>query len=109
MQKVIDFTGFAQQTGLSVRDVERIHSIVFQFEVEECFIFGSRAKGTFRKGSDVDLALSGNLTEKEAKKIHYQLNEETTMPYFFDIVIVDENLDEALKEHIARVGLPLPK
>lgn len=94
--------------GLTPIDFKIIREIIFQFPVDEVYIFGSRAKGAHKRGSDVDLALKGaRLTEQDVARIHYLLNEETIMPYFFDVVLWDEHLDSSLKQHVERVAKKL--
>ncbi len=92
--------------GLSIADLNSIIAI-FQkhIEVEEAIIFGSRAKGTQRTGSDVDIALKGkSITRKIINAISYELNEETRMPYKFDILDFNYIQNKDLVEHIERVG-----
>ena len=77
-------------------------------EVEEVLIFGSRAKGTARPGSDIDLAISGKkCSERTALDIAGYLNEEVPFPYFVDVVYYDGLKHPDLKAHIDRVGMPL--
>ncbi len=94
--------------GLIPIDFKLIGEIMAQFPVEEVYIFGSRAKGTHKRGSDVDLALKGSqLTEQDVARIHYLLNEETIMPYFFDVVLWDDSLDVNFANHLSRVAKKL--
>jgi predicted nucleotidyltransferase len=74
--------------GLKERDLEDIIPILQQQpQVESAVIFGSRAKGNYKNGSDVDIALRGDLVNLQViSQISYLLNEETFMPYKFDIV-----------------------
>jgi len=91
--------------GLRPEDINYIQSIIGKFsEVEKAVIFGSRAKGNYKKGSDVDIALYGNDLDQISSKIHDLLEEETLMPYFFDIIDYASLSNAALKEHIDRVG-----
>ena len=54
-------------------------------------LFGSRAKGTALRGSDVDLALKGKLvTDRTVRRLANAL-EESALPYFFDIAIYQRN------------------
>ncbi|MBM7559021.1 nucleotidyltransferase family protein [Marinitoga litoralis] len=79
-------------------------------EIEEVLIFGSRAMGNYKKGSDIDLAIKGKeITRDLLLKISFYLNEETYLPYFFDIVDYNkiDNLD--LKNHIDTHGIVLYK
>lgn len=67
-------------------------------------LFGSRAKGNFRKGSDIDLAIvSEKNTPKIAERLHFDL-EETHLPYFVDVVDVNKITSLKLKEHIQQCG-----
>jgi len=96
-------------SGLFDSDIESIVSVLKKYPtVESAFIFGSRAKGNFKNGSDIDIALKGAQIDFDTlKKISYWLNEETTMPYKFDILIYQNIKEPALKEHIDRVGIEL--
>ena len=92
--------------GLKESDLEKIISIIKDHpEVEEALIFGSRAKGNFKKGSDVDIALKGNLSFHNLSRINFELNEETDMPYKFDVLNYDAIKNTDLIEHINRVGI----
>ena len=75
--------------------------------IQEVLVFGSRAKGNFQKGSDIDLAIKGNLTASEILDLKTLLNERLPIPYGVDIVVYDEKMDSSLKEHIDRVGICL--
>jgi uncharacterized protein len=93
--------------GLTEGEIETIIAVLIRHaEVEEAFVFGSRAKGSYRPGSDVDLALKGTAVSHEViVSISSELNEETNMPYKFDVVnlLTIENPD--LVGHINRVGV----
>lgn len=69
--------------GLLKSDISSIVEVISNYDrVDQAFLFGSRAKGNFRTGSDVDLALKGKTLDFETvSKISYILNEETLMPY----------------------------
>jgi predicted nucleotidyltransferase len=68
-------------------------------------MFGSRAKGNYKNGSDVDIALKGKLSFETITHINYLLNEETTMPYKFDVLNYHTIQDKDLIEHINRAGI----
>ena len=73
--------------------------------VESAVIFGSRAKGNYRAGSDVDICLKGRgVHHEDVLEIGYSLNEEKMLPYQFDIVDYNTIDNEALRDHIDRVG-----
>jgi len=93
--------------GIQPNDLKIIISSITQYpEVSEAFIFGSRAKGVFRSGSDVDIALKGEkLSADIVSRISYLLNEETTMPYKFDVLNYHSISNAELVNHIDRVGI----
>lgn len=93
--------------GLFDADMEAIVSVLSREpRVEKAFIFGSRAKGNFKNGSDIDLALKGeNLDFDTVSKISYHLNEETAMPYKFDVLNYHSIKEPTLVDHIDRVGI----
>lgn len=72
--------------------------------VERVLLYGSRAKGTYKPFSDVDITLVGeNLTINDLSDICSRLAS-SSLPYEFDISILKDLKNQALKEHIARVG-----
>ena len=93
------------EKNLSIKDINNIKNLLALYtEVEKAVLFGSRAKGNNRKGSDVDIALFGKNIKTVLWKIRYQLEEETTMPYFFDVVDYSAIKNSELLAHINRVG-----
>ncbi len=77
-------------------------------EVEEVLVFGSRAKGNYQRGSDIDLAIKGEkCSHKIALDIAGFLNEELPIPYHTDVVFYAGLKNEVLKDHIDQVGKSL--
>lgn len=95
--------------GLLESDLISIFKIISsQEKVEKAVIFGSLAKGNFKNGSDVDLALKGkNLDFDTLSEISYLLNEETNMPHKFDIANYHSIQEPELIRHIDRVGVEI--
>ena len=98
--------------GLTQKDRELINQTLEKYPlIRQVRLFGSRAKGNHKPGSDVDLALfDHNLkgTTKELESILPSLADDLdglTLPYFFDLVIYNTIDNERLKEHIDRVGI----
>lgn len=95
--------------GLSDEHINQIVAIISSFqEVEKALIFGSRAIQTHKSGSDVDIAII--LTEKNheiTNRISYFLNEETTMPYKFDIIDYQSISNVNLINHINNFGIAI--
>ena len=97
------------KSGISEQSFETILKAFKNFsEIESAVLFGSRAIGTFKKGSDIDIAIYGqNLTQQTALSISSQLNENAPIPYFVDIVAPEFVDSPSLIEHIERVGVEI--
>jgi len=95
--------------GLSEKELSTLREVFTQFDaIEEVILFGSRALGTHKKASDVDLAIKGkNIDLDTLSKLKYTLEEQTNLPYFFDVVIYDKISDEALKKAIDVGGVKI--
>lgn len=97
-------------SGLSSKDIDIICNILKKYpEVVEACFFGSRAKGTQKNGSDVDIAIKGRIPDQFVSRISGELNDESPLPYTFDIVAFNSLENQALKKHIERVGLTFYK
>jgi predicted nucleotidyltransferase len=96
--------------GLDDIDIENIRKVFNDNkEVDEAIIFGSRAKGNFKPGSDIDIAIKGeNLNLNTILDISTSLDE-LMLPYKFDIIIYKRITEPKLTEHIDRVGVVLFK
>ncbi len=92
--------------GLQKRDIEYIIRASRELpEIEEVILFGSRAKGTHKKASDVDMAIKGKeISDKTVKRLSARLNEELPLPYFIDIINYKTIRNQDLIDHIGRVG-----
>jgi predicted nucleotidyltransferase len=93
--------------GLLDSDLEKIVSVLSNHaKVERAYIFGSRAKGNFKNESDVDLALKGDEMDFDTvSQVSFLLNEETNMPYKFDILNYHSIKEPDLVKHIDLVGI----
>ncbi|MPQ43209.1 nucleotidyltransferase family protein [Clostridium tarantellae] len=92
--------------GLLERDIHYINKALSKFnEIEKVILFGSRAIGNYKSGSDIDIALIGTkVTEKTLIKLEDYLNEIYPIPYFFDILIYKNIQNKNLKNHIDEKG-----
>ncbi len=92
--------------GLHEEVVEKIRGVLARHpRVERAVLYGSRAKGTHKPGSDIDLTLHGEaLTSHELGIIADELDD-LLLPYQIDLSVFDQITHEALQEHIARVGV----
>lgn len=91
--------------SLSQKEIEQICRILKQFpQIEEGLIFGSRAMGNQKRGSDIDLAIKGKTDLSLAAKVKSRLEEDLPLPYFFDVIDYHSIGNPQLKEHIDRFG-----
>jgi len=91
--------------GLKQQEVDGIKQIFSSFpEVEKAIIYGSRAKGTHKPNSDIDISLKGSkLTLGVMNQISWQLDD-LLLPYTFDLSNFHQISNPALIEHIERIG-----
>ncbi len=69
--------------------------------LDEVHIFGSRAVGNYRQGSDIDLVvMSPNISDDLIQKLNYDLNEVLLIPYFVDVLNYDSIDNDELKQEI---------
>ncbi|GAB6060002.1 nucleotidyltransferase domain-containing protein [Desulfonatronum parangueonense] len=77
-------------------------------EVERAILFGSRAMGNYRKGSDIDIALMGDrVSPRTIAHLSVLLNERQPLPYHFDLVDYSHVESLALKQHIDEHGVEI--
>jgi len=95
--------------GLSDRHIGIIREKMAMFDaIEEAFIFGSRAMGNYKKGSDIDIALKGDRVAADTvSKLKFELSEKTNLPYFFDVVALGRINNDDLMEHIHTYGMKI--
>jgi predicted nucleotidyltransferase len=92
--------------GLNETDSNHIKEAISHYpEIDQAIIFGSRAKGNYNSGSDIDIALKGNnLSNEILFKLRDELTEQLPLPYFFDLVIYNTITNKELIQHIDRAG-----
>ena len=97
----------ANRYGLSDSALEQVTEAIRQFDqIVAVVLFGSRAKGNYKPGSDIDLAVKGDrVSPRNVAQLADCLNEETPLPYFFDVVHYETLDNQALVDHIDRVGI----
>jgi predicted nucleotidyltransferase len=76
-------------------------------KVDEVILYGSRAKGNYKPGSDIDICLKGaELSQIDVNKLLQQLDE-LNLPWIVDIICYNTITNEDLLEHIKRVGISI--
>jgi len=87
--------------GLSPEVIEHLRQLFARHsEIERVIIYGSRAKGNFREGSDIDLAFEGDAIDLP---LLLKLDD-LLLPYQLDLSLLAHIDDPDLRSHIARVG-----
>jgi predicted nucleotidyltransferase len=90
--------------GIYQKTTDELMSIFEKYiGIEKVIIYGSRAKGNYKEGSDIDLTLIGNVQRQDLMNILEEIDD-SYIPYLFDISIYNDLNSESLKEHINRVG-----
>lgn len=69
-------------------------------------IFGSRARGNYKKNSDIDIAVLGNVSNEDETKIKIELDS-IDMEYMVDIVFVNKITNKELIENIEKEGVEI--
>ena len=92
--------------GLLDRDINYIIKALEKYEeIEKAIIFGSRAMGNYKKGSDIDIAIVGKSIDNSILyRLDDYLNEVYPLPYFFDIINYERINNENLIRHIDEEG-----
>lgn len=96
--------------GLSETVIERLTSVFASNpKIEVAILFGSRAKGTYKEGSDIDIALKGDLLDLPAlRKIELEIDV-LFLPYAVDMILFHKINEPLLTEHIKRFGICIYK
>jgi len=98
------------QFGLKQDTINQINQIFSTYpEISKAIIYGSRAKGNYKPGSDIDLTLVGdNINYHQLLEILNTIDD-LLLPYFFDLSIFNSLNNPNLIEHIERVGITFYK
>ncbi len=92
--------------GLDDTVIDRMCAVLSRYpQVGQAVLYGSRAKGDYRNGSDIDLTLTGGpaLTLEILYRISDDLDD-LMLPYTTDLSLYRMISDSGLLEHIQRVG-----
>ena len=92
--------------GLKESTIARVNKVFAgHTEIERAILYGSRAKGTFRNSSDIDLTLEGDgITSEQFNRIMLELDD-LLLPYTIDLSLKRQIDNPDLLAHIGRVGV----
>lgn len=93
--------------GLSDQQLNEIKAIIrADGSITRAILFGSRALGTYKEASDIDIAIDGeSVTALTAAALKARLEDETDAPFVFDIVAMPSVESSALLAHIKEHGV----
>jgi len=92
--------------GLSDKVVNRLKMVFAEnAKVETAIIFGSRAKGNYKEGSDIDIVIKGLELNFEDRLNLMQKLDELGLPYKIDLINYYNITDLDLIDHIDRIGI----
>jgi len=91
--------------GLSDKTINTLQQVFTNYaEIEHVILYGSRAKGTYHTGSDIDITLIAPTMSFE-RLLNLELAiDDLLLPYKMDISLFHKLKDPSLLEHISRVG-----
>ena len=94
--------------GLPLKTLQQLQFVFAQYpEITEVILYGSRAKGNYRLGSDIDLTIvSPTLSHQQLLKIENQIDD-LLLPYRVDLCLFKTIDNPDLIDHIERVGIGL--
>ena len=91
--------------GLKESTIDQINTVFAQFpQVESAILYGSRAKGNYKPGSDIDLTLTGDKVDLSLiHKMELKLDD-LLLPYTIELSAYRHISNLDLVDHIDRVG-----
>lgn len=91
--------------GLKPHIWESIIGCLGKYEhIEEVILYGSRAKGTYKPASDIDLTIKGEkMTAKELRRLENDIDD-LLLPWKVDISLFHKLSNQELIDHVERVG-----
>jgi len=93
--------------GISQNALDKIKAVLFSMQgVEQAILYGSRAKGNYKEGSDIDLTVKGNLTFDDLVKMSVNLDD-LNLPCKIDLSLYSQIVNKDLLDHIDRVGIAI--
>ena len=90
-----------KQTGIRQKVIDEIIELAQKNEVKKVILFGSRARGDYKRTSDIDLAFCGG----NGSSFILDVDEDTSTLLEFDIIDIDKPLQQELLKSIRREGV----
>ncbi|WP_373216004.1 nucleotidyltransferase family protein [Ruminococcus sp. 5_1_39BFAA] len=87
-------------TGIRPQVLTEIQELAQKYGIEKVILFGSRARGDFKRTSDIDLAVKGG----DFTRFALDVDEETSTLLKYDIIDLDRDIQDELRESIQKDG-----
>ena len=88
------------ETGIPKIVIEELRGLARKYQIRRVILFGSRARGDYHRTSDIDLAVSGG----DILRFALDADEETSTPLKYDIINLDQKINEELRKSIWTEG-----
>ena len=92
-----------KETGIRPQVLKEIRDLAEKYEVKKVILFGSRARGDYKRVSDIDLAVTGG----NIAAFSLDVDEETSTLLKYDIVNLDASVQQELLDSIQKEGIIL--
>ncbi|MGB7393503.1 MAG: nucleotidyltransferase domain-containing protein [Pricia sp.] len=90
--------------GLSENTISKLHGLFEEFPaIEKVILYGSRAMGNYRNGSDIDLTLVGDIPWNLVSRLNWEIDD-LLLPYMIDLSRLKDINNPNLIDHIDRRG-----
>ena len=90
-------------TGIKAEVIEEIRKLARKYDVTKVILFGSRDRGDFKRTSDIDIAVTGG----DFVRFALDVDEETSTLLVYDIVDLDNDMQDELRDSIKKEGRTL--
>ena len=90
--------------GLSEKIINQIENIVKKYDKYDFKIFGSRARGDYKKTSDIDIAIFKDVDRKDEYRIRDEFDK-IDIIYKIDLVFITDKIEKEFLNSIKKDGV----
>lgn len=90
-----------EKTGIKPELMAQIIELAEKYNIEKMILFGSRARGDFKRTSDIDIAVTGG----DIPRFTLDLDEETDTLLEYDVVDMEDSMQNELRDSIEKEGI----
>jgi uncharacterized protein len=100
--KILSIPGVRPETAAKIE-----HCLEQDPKIKRTVLFGSRALGTFKNGSDIDLCFEGDDVNLDTVSRFQKRIDDLLIPYKVDVCVFNQLTNSALKDHIQLFGIEI--